>query len=320
MEHIATEHNATDDIALETMRRQHGVITRQQALALGLSARQVEGRLSRGEWRRVATGVYRHMAVPPTWHGAVMAACARFSAVASHRTAGRLHEIDDLSTEGVEVTIDHQRRRPITEDVVVHETTQWDRRDVTVVDGIPTTGLARTVLDIGAVVNRRRLDAVVDALLRAERLSLLDLRAALERHSRRGRTGCGPLRELLDERDGEAGLPLSVWSRDVARLLVESGLPRPLFEHRIVSPAGRFLAQVDLAYPDERVGIELDSVRWHLNRESFERDPARRNQLTVAGWTILNFTWQHFVDRPTLLCHQVASALRSANSGSIYHL
>ena len=69
----------------------------------------------------------------------------------------------------------------------------------------------------------------------------------------------------------------------VADLLVESGLDRPVMEHRVYGVNGTFIAQVDLAYPDCRVAIELDSKRWHLNRVSFDEDPERRNRLDRGG-------------------------------------
>ena len=97
----------------------------------------------------------------------------------------------------------------------------------------------------------------------------------------------------------------------VEDLLVEAGLPRPRLEYRIRRSDGAFLAQVDLAYPVHRVAIELDSVRFHLNRESFVADPRRRNRLTLAGWTVLSFTWDDYIDHPGALCDAVGVALQS---------
>ena len=99
----------------------------------------------------------------------------------------------------------------------------------------------------------------------------------------------------------------------VADLLIESGLSRPVMEYPIHTPSGRFVAQVDLAYPDRRVAIELDSRRWHLNRVSFDRDPERRNRLTIVGWTVLNFTWSHYTNDPRSLCSTVAAACRQSH-------
>ncbi len=78
---------------------------------------------------------------------------------------------------------------------------------------------------------------------------------------------------------------------------------------------GSLLAQVDLAYPDQRVAIELDSVRWHHNQRSFVEDRRRRNRLLLAGWNVLNFTWDDYVNRPADLCAQVKAACTHRPSG-----
>ena len=94
----------------------------------------------------------------------------------------------------------------------------------------------------------------------------------------------------------------------VEDLLVTHGLPRPRLEYRICRSNGSLIAQVDLAYPNRRVAIELDSVRYHLNRESFVSDPRRRSRLTLAGWTVLSFTWDDYLNYPACLCKAVADA------------
>src|SRR5215213_2693468 len=52
--------------------RQHGLVTRAQALAAGLSSRQVLGRLDSGRWQAVRRGVYAGGWVPPSWEQAVL--------------------------------------------------------------------------------------------------------------------------------------------------------------------------------------------------------------------------------------------------------
>jgi hypothetical protein len=54
---------------------QHGLITRRQALAAGLSSRQIELRLGRPEWQAVLQGVYRLPGHPGGWPASAMAAC-----------------------------------------------------------------------------------------------------------------------------------------------------------------------------------------------------------------------------------------------------
>ena len=177
----------------------------------------------------------------------------------------------------IEVSVGHGRFREV-DGIHLHQTTQLHLAEATSIDAI--------------------------------KLTLDDLVHVLARHSRKGRDGCGRLREVLDERVGETGVPRSDWSRHVARLLVDHGLPKPEFEYPVVDQGGRVIAEVDLAYPDERVAIELESVRWHLNRESFERDPERRNRVVNRGWVPLAFTYRQYYDRPLMLVSTVRDALR----------
>ncbi|MCY4424704.1 MAG: hypothetical protein OXC06_16710 [Acidimicrobiaceae bacterium] len=181
-------------------------------------------------------------------------------------------------------------------------------------DGIPCTSLGRTVLDLAAVVSPRRLDRTVDAVLRDGQLRLSDLYGVLTSHARRGRPGCAALKSSLAERFEGMAVPLSDWSRMVSDLLVDAGLESPALEHRVRRADGSLVAQVDLAFPSRRVAIELDSARWHDNRESFVQDRRRRNETTLAGWTVLNFTWNDYADHPAALCDTVAKALAATEA------
>lgn len=291
---------------LDRMAEQHGLVSRDQALAAGMTTSQVDKRLSAGRWVRAARGVYRHAAVAPTPQSALLAVCMAHDALASHRSAAALHGIDGYKLDRVEVVVPKGRvfRMPGAR---LHHSTQMDLASPIPRDGIPCTGLRRTVLDLAAVVSRRRLDRTIDAVLRDRLLRRSDLYSVLAIHSRRGRTGCGRLRAAL-EALGEDPVPLSEWSRMVAELLVSSGLGSPALEYRVVGRDGSLIAQVDLAYPSVRLAIELDSVRWHFNRASFAADPRRRNAMFLAGWNVLTFTWDDYANRPAALCATVARA------------
>ncbi len=194
--------------------------------------------------------------------------------------------------------------------LTVHESKQFALAEPLEIDGIPSTDLGRTVLDLGAVVDERRLDQAIDSLVREKRIDLKTLARVQKMHSRRGRDGCGKLREALERRMGEGGTPRSQWSRDAADLLVMHQLPKPEFEYPVLSASGGFLGEVDLAYPEFKLAIELDSVRWHLSRIDFEEDAVRRNRMTVIGWQVLNFTYSEFRDRPSRMVQTVRDALR----------
>lgn len=296
---------------LEHMRQQHGLISRCQALEAGMTVDQVAWRLKTGRWVRAGRGVYRHAASASTPLSRLLAACLASGGVASHRSAAALHGIDGYRLDRIEVVVPW-KRTPVTKGFELHRTTQMPLTKPVTRNGILCTWVGRTVLDVASVVSRERLEHTIDAVLRQGLLRLEDLYAVLVSHSRHGRTGCGPFRDALEERSGDDAVPLSAWSRMVSDLLADYGLARPALEFQIRDPSGEFVAQVDLAYPDHRVAIELDSKRWHLNSVSFERDPRRRNALTVIGWTVLTFTWSDYVDRPGQLCATVAGLLAPA--------
>src|SRR6266508_4017047 len=77
--------------------RQYSLITRWQALACGLSARQINRRVACGRWIAVAPGVYRVPSAPVTWQQRALAACLAGppGTVASHLTAAAIHELAD---------------------------------------------------------------------------------------------------------------------------------------------------------------------------------------------------------------------------------
>ena len=130
-------------------------------------------------------------------------------------------------------------------------------------------------------------------------------------HARPGRNGIRNFRDFLEAHVGEANIPLSNWSRLVADLLVAAGLPMPEFEYLVTDGYG-FTAYLDLAYPRWRLGLELESIAFHLNRRSFEEDPRRRNRLQNMGWDIRQFTWSDYVDRPDELVRTVKDAIRAS--------
>ena len=93
-------------------------------------------------------------------------------------------------------------------------------------------------------------------------------------------------------------------------MISDAGLPRPQLEYKLRGPRDAVIAEVDLAWPDQRVVVELDSVRWHLNRRSFERDRARRNQMRVLGWSVLEVTWAQTIGSRREFLTLIGAALK----------
>lgn len=75
--------------------------------------------------------------------------------------------------------------------------------------------------------------------------------------------------------------------------------------HWIALPGGRKVC-VDLAWPRQRIVVELDGWRYHGGRVSFVADRQRDVDLTLDGWTVLRYTEESLSD----LVPTVRQALR----------
>lgn len=296
----------------------HGVIARHEALDLGMTSAQVRGNLRSGRWTRIGPEVYRLAGAPATWWGSARAITLSSSGLLSHRAAARAWQLDGFDRARLELTVPIGVRRGSTSGVRWHRSTQFQLAGELELNGVSCTGIGRTVLDLAGKLSERRLDQIVDEVLRRRMLTWPDLFDVLVRHQRRGRPGVAALRALLDRRYGEKAIPDSRWNRMVGQLLVDAGLPAPLFEYDVRDAFGRFCGRLDLAFPEQRVGIELDSRRFHLNSQSFHDDRVRSNRIVNAGWRLLHFTWEVYADRPQELVRDVRTALASniARSGA----
>jgi len=167
-----------------------GVISRSQASDLGMTRRQVDRRVVTGEWVRMHRSVYRHRAVPRSWFGDVTAAVLATDGIASHRCAAALWGLEVYSKPPPEVTVDSQCSARI-QAIRVHRTTQWDRRDSTIRQGVPCTGIERTILDCAAVASPSRVERLAEAAIRERLTSWTSLAICLSRHGTSG-SATGP--------------------------------------------------------------------------------------------------------------------------------
>ncbi len=130
--------------------------------------------------------------------------------------------------------------------------------------------------------------------------SARDKRAALGQHH-------GKISRLHAQAAGGAQ---SVAERRMRALLMKHKLRGWEGNHRIDDAAGRPIALIDLAHIDLRIAIEVDGRSFHSDRRTFEQDRARQNKLTIAGWTVLRFTWEQITENPTLVIRTVRSTIQ----------
>ncbi len=288
--------------------RQKGLVTRAQALRAGVSSTGIDRRLAGGRWFRLERSVYLVAGAPVTWRVKVLAACLATDGVASHRTAAVLNEVHDFREGAIDVTIPHQRKSASV-GARVHRSGDVHLFRPRRIDGIPVTPVSRLAVDLGAVVAFPRFERAVDELVGRRLLTWPQAVEALLRHARPGRPGVGALRQLVSSRLGD-DVDESTLERAWYRLYRSSTLPRPVRQLKIYDDVG-FVARVDIAYPQAKIAIELDSKQFHLTVEAFEADRRKRNRLELAGWMVLAFTWEAVMRNPALVLAQIEQALAS---------
>jgi Transcriptional regulator, AbiEi antitoxin/Protein of unknown function (DUF559) len=280
-----------DVVAGEIAAGQLGLITREQALAAGVSPGAIRHRRRTGAWKPLRHGVYAVVAAPVTWEQRVLACvlAGPVGTVASYLSAAALHDFPDVVREGLEVTVPPGTQPRIT-GVRIHRPQELPDHDVRVLRGIPVTSYARTLVDctgrlsLGQVA--RALDAgLVDrktTLWSVER-TLAPLGAAPGRHP-------AQLRLLLDERRSGVDSAESRPEIRILGVLRRGGLPVPVPQHWVRLGGQRF--RLDFAYPEQKVAIEYDGWDAHRSRSAFDRDRRRDRLLQLAGWIVLRFTSQ----------------------------
>lgn len=265
---------------------QMGAISRRQALAGGLTSRQVDERVRSGEWIRVHPGVYRLETAAPcakqaAWAAALWADAGVLSGLGAAWWWGVAPD-PPLRWEFVIDDPDRQARQPR---IAVQR--RWiDPADVTVYDGMRLISLPLAVLR-GAVAleARRRGQGVrlVDRSKQLDTVTSLELEAAFNRN--RGTWGTKIMRELLERTGDRAHSDLE---RLGVSILEQAGIEGFVVNRELKLSSGR-VVELDVAFEELKVGLEFDGFPYHSSTEAQEADALRQNDLVRDGWTILRF-------------------------------
>lgn len=264
----------------------YGIMSRPEALGLGLTSAQIRARVRAGGWEVDHRGVY-HLAGSPrdglsALRGAVLLGGP--GAAASHGSAAWLWGLTSAPVEPT-VTVPHNRMARVEGVHVVRS-----RRPLQVVlrRRLPCTTVVRTIVDCAAIVPVEAFDNLVDTAL-AHRV--VDV-AALCTVAGDRRLQYYPGRRTLEARlaaRGILGSPHpSVLESRMARLFRLHRLPPPVAEVTW-GPNRRY--RLDFAYPHLRLAIEVDGWSAHFAPEQQRHDHRRGNALARAGWTVLHYGW-----------------------------
>jgi len=274
--------------------RSHGVVTRAQLLAAGITRDEIDHRLSLGALLREHRGVYRVGHRAPGIEARYLAAvwACGDGAVLSGRAAAHLWGLLKGPAPAPEVTTVGERR--------VHGVTTKRSRHIerTTHRAIPITTVPRTLVDLATVLS---LDALARACHEAGVLYDTTPRQVDAILATRPRTkGANNLRTVTS---GDVQVTLSVLERAFRRRLEEAGLPLPQTNKQA---HGR---RVDCRWPEHRLTVELDSYRYHHSRHAWETDHARDRAARERGDTYRRYTYRDVAEDPIPMLRELSALL-----------
>ena len=286
-------------------RTRHGVITTAQLSAFGLGTDAVSKRARAGRLFRHYRGVYSvgRPDLPPAGRRlAAVLACGP-NAVLSHRSAAAQHGLLQDNREMPDVTIPGRARRP-RHGIHVHSSRTLTALDIATVGGIPSTSVARTLVDIGDREPERLVERAVD---QAEVLGVFDLAAVEEVLQRAGpKRGAGVLARVLAQHQGPTLTDRELEERFLA-LIRGAGLSAPEVNAWVM--AGSVPYKADFLWRAEQLVAETDGRAFHTSRKAFEHDRLRDQRLTLAGFAVVRFTWRQVTREPQAVAATVAALL-----------
>lgn len=296
-----------EDICTTIAATQWGLATRAQVRAAGVSSAALTRLAASSRWSQPQPRVLQSNAAPRLWTARALApVLSRPDFVLSHRSAARVHRFPrHLDLAVVEGVVAHRGRVGLR-DVTLHQSRDLSEEDVVTIGPMRATSRERTLVDLGALHTPTSYTGLVDDVM-----SQLDLRLTTV-HGRALALRCGrrnvALLARLTAPDAER-LFRSWLEREAAGVFRRAGLPTCAWNERLETPSGRLLGIVDCLWREQGLVVELDGLRFHSLLAQRRRDRARQNDLVMAGYRVLRYTWQDVVKQPQRVVAEIRRAL-----------
>jgi very-short-patch-repair endonuclease len=302
---------------------QYGVIGRHQAIAAGMTGREVEYQVESGSWRETLYGVYRVAGAPRSDAMAQMAATLRVDGSAlSQLTAAARLRLELRRPSGIDVAVCRTASGRATEievsreerarwNLVIHRPQHLDAIDLMTVDGIPCTTAARTLVDVAFQVDPESLETAFEVARRFGLVSTPFLERRVGALCGRGKPGSKAMYALLKAHAGDTRPAESRLEVRFARLLRRAGviLAERQFEVRL--PNGE-KARIDFAEPPVKLAVECEGYDFHGSRLRWKLDRRRTAWIESMGWRVLIVTWDDVTNAPEMTVNRVVDALAMA--------
>ena len=295
----------------------HGVVSRRQLVEAGFSPGFVQKRIASLRLTAIFPGVYsvgHPVRTLRARHAAAVQAGGPCAAL-SHRSAGahwgflsaprRIEILRSSSPDHPNSKLDGGPQGD-WDRLTIHRSRVFNEDEYVFHNGIRTTTVERTLLDLAAVLTFRKLES---ALTEAERLGLVRMKELRRMVSRgRGWTGVRKLRRLVETWDPAVLTTRSDVELAFTRLCRDEGIEMPELNVRIGN------MEVDCLWREQGLVVEIDTPRFHSSPTAFLRDRRKDRELERLGLRVLRLTDRMILDEPSETADDVRSKLRQARS------
>ena len=278
----------------------HGLVTRGQLLAAGLSRGQIEARLARGALIAVFPGVYRVGHAAPNLEAhylAAVLACGE-GALLAGLACGHLRGLVRGDARTPEVVTDTRRRIP---GIIARRRPELARTQASTCRGVPALSPAAVLVELAATLEDEPLgQACHEAGVRYGTTPKDVARVLLHCPNAKGRAN---LERILS---GDTRITLSRLESRFLRRLRDADLPLPETNR----PAGG--RRVDCRWPAHRLTVELDGYRFHSSRRAWEQDRRREREARLRGDEFRRFSWHDVFEEPAYMLGELRKLLTPA--------
>lgn len=267
---------------------QLGLVTSAQLERAGYTIAAIKWAIADKRIARVHTGVYRLVGSTQTWNQTALAAVLYHppGTVLSHATAAKLWNVEGLRAEHpIHVLPPKQVNLKLPPRVVRHRSNR--AFDVHWHGPLPSTTLARTLLDVAESLDDEALEIALDSAQYRRPFLEQDLEDLIGTRKRKDQPGAQRIIDLLDLRAGvSTESPLET---KVRRALRKASVPSHQLQLDIFDGKRR-VVRADFAWPQHRVVLHCDGYTWHGKRRQFDLDAEQRSTLAAIDWVSLIVT------------------------------
>ncbi|SDB98427.1 Transcriptional regulator, AbiEi antitoxin, Type IV TA system [Raineyella antarctica] len=301
----------------------NGIITIDQLARCGMTTEEVSRAVRNGSLVRLRRGTYATGLPddPTARHRQLVEATVPAlgeSAIISHQSAAVCHGLAvpwSMLDPRIHLTraLGGGNRRPRIVSHVGHIPSDH----VTTLDGLRLTSVAWSVVDCARTLGFGGGLAVADSALRLapQRGDMGQLSALLDSalQQQQGRHGIATARAVVAFASPLPESPGESVSRAVLR---QVGLPDPVLQYEIRTPAGVFVARTDMAWPEDNTVGEFDGrLKYRRGRDDAAdpgsvvyREKRREEAIRDLDWEVVRWGWDELGD-PAAVAVRIRSAM-----------